>query len=62
MKRWLMSAGLLTIGVLAAAQSSGSAAIHIDPGKVAEALAKGETRVANPGQGAWRRSRKAEAW
>jgi mannose-6-phosphate isomerase-like protein (cupin superfamily) len=48
MKRWLMSAGLLTIGVLASAQSSGSAAIHVDPGKVAEALAKGGSLVTMP--------------
>lgn len=48
MKRWLMSAGLLTIGVLASAQSSGSAAIHVDSGKVAEALAKGGSLVTMP--------------
>ncbi len=45
MKLWLVSASLLTIGVLAGAQSNSSGGIHVDPAKVAAALAKGGSLV-----------------
>src|SRR5260221_12341033 len=48
MKLWLISASLLTIGVLAGAQSNSSGGIHVDPAKVAAALAKGGTLVTRP--------------
>ncbi len=41
MKVWLISALLFTIGVLAGAQGGSSAGVHVDPAKVAAALAKG---------------------
>ena len=48
MKLWLISASLFTIGVLAGAQSNSSGGIHVDPAKVAAALAKGGTLVTRP--------------
>jgi mannose-6-phosphate isomerase-like protein (cupin superfamily) len=48
MKLWLVSASLFTLGVLAGAQPDSSGAIHVDPGKVAAALAKGGTLVTRP--------------
>ncbi len=46
MKLWLALASAMTIGVLTyAQQQSPSAGIHVDPAKVAEALAKGGTLV-----------------
>ena len=46
MKLWLAVASAMTIGVLTyAQQQSPSAGIHVDPAKVAEALAKGGTLV-----------------
>src|SRR5262249_56733361 len=49
MKLWLAFALALTIGVLAHAQQHApSAGIHVDPAKVAEALAKGGTLVTRP--------------
>ncbi len=44
MKLWLVSAFLVVLGVLAGAQD-GSKGIHVDPAKVAEALAKGGSLV-----------------
>ena len=48
MKLWLISASLFTIGVLAGAQSNSSGGIHVDPEKVAAALAKGGSLVTRP--------------
>ena len=48
MKLWLISASLFTIGVLAGAQTNSSGAIHVDPEKVAAALAKGGSLVTRP--------------
>src|SRR5882762_6049689 len=48
MKLWLMSAWLFAIGVLAGAQSDGSGVVHVDPEKVAAALAKGGPLVTRP--------------
>jgi quercetin dioxygenase-like cupin family protein len=48
MKIWLVSASLFTIGVLAAAQTNNSGVVHVDPEKVAAALAKGGSLVARP--------------
>jgi mannose-6-phosphate isomerase-like protein (cupin superfamily) len=46
MKLWLALAAAATLGVLGyAQQQSTSAGIHVDPAKVAEALAKGGTLV-----------------
>src|SRR5258708_27853290 len=47
MKLWVISA-LCTIGVLAGAQSHSSGGIHIEPAKVAAALAKGGSLVTRP--------------
>jgi mannose-6-phosphate isomerase-like protein (cupin superfamily) len=47
-KLWLISAALLTIGVLAGAQGGSSGGIHVDPAKVAAALAKGGSLVTRP--------------
>ncbi len=41
MKLGLISAAVLTIGVLAGAQSGSAGGVHVDPAKVAAALAKG---------------------
>ena len=48
MKLWLVLASLFTIGVLAGAQSDGSGGVHVDPAKVAAALAKGGSLVTRP--------------
>ena len=48
MKLWLIPAMVLTIGVLAGAQSGSSAGVHVDPAKVAAALAKGGPLVTRP--------------
>jgi mannose-6-phosphate isomerase-like protein (cupin superfamily) len=48
MRLWLISALLVTIGVIAGAQSGNSGGVHIDPAKVAAALAKGATLVTRP--------------
>jgi mannose-6-phosphate isomerase-like protein (cupin superfamily) len=48
MKLWLISVALLTIGVLAGAQSGSAGGIHVDPAKVAAALAKGGSLVTRP--------------
>src|SRR4026209_1818770 len=48
MKFWLASAGVLTIGVVAGAQSDSSGVIHVDPEKVAAAIAKGGPLVTRP--------------
>ena len=48
MKSWLVSAGILTIGALAGAQSDTSGVVHVDPEKVAAALAKGGSLVTRP--------------
>ena len=48
MKFWLMSASLFTMGVVAGAQGDRSGVIHVDPEKVAAALAKGGPLVARP--------------
>ena len=48
MKLWLVSASLFTIGVLAGAQSDNSGVVHVDPDKVAAALAKGGSLVTRP--------------
>ena len=49
MKLWLALAAAATLGVLGyAQQQSTSAGIHVDPAKVAEALAKGGTLVTRP--------------
>ena len=45
MKLWLTVMSLFTIVVLAGAQSDGSEGIHVDPAKVAAALAKGGSLV-----------------
>jgi glc operon protein GlcG len=41
MNLWLLSASLFTIVVLAGAQTDNSGVVHVDPEKVAAALAKG---------------------
>jgi mannose-6-phosphate isomerase-like protein (cupin superfamily) len=48
MKLWLISALLVMIGVLAGAQGAGSGGVHVDPAKVATALAKGGSLVTRP--------------
>jgi quercetin dioxygenase-like cupin family protein len=48
MKLWLISAALLTIVVLAGAQGGSAGGIHVDPTKVAAALAKGGSLVTRP--------------
>jgi len=48
MRLWLISASLFTIGVLAGAQGDSSGAVHVDPAKVAAALAKGGSLVTRP--------------
>jgi len=48
MKLWLVSAALFTLGVLAGAQPDSSGAVHVDPAKVAAALAKGGPLVTRP--------------
>src|SRR3989441_13198610 len=48
MNFWLMSAWLFAIGVLAGAQSDNSGVVHVDPERVATALAKGGSLVTRP--------------
>src|SRR6185295_1917419 len=48
MRIWLVSAALVTIGVVAGAQSDSSGVVHIDPAKVAAAIAKGGPLVTRP--------------
>jgi mannose-6-phosphate isomerase-like protein (cupin superfamily) len=48
MKIWLISAALFTIGILAGAQSDSSGVVHVDPERVAAALAKGGPLVTRP--------------
>jgi mannose-6-phosphate isomerase-like protein (cupin superfamily) len=48
MKLCLTLAAVVTVGALAYAQPQPSAGIHVDPAKVAEALAKGGTLVTRP--------------
>jgi len=48
MKLWLLSASLVTMGVLAGAQGDSSGVVHADPAKVAAALAKGGSLVTRP--------------
>jgi quercetin dioxygenase-like cupin family protein len=48
MKLWLISASLFTIVAVAGAQSDSSGVIHVDPAKLAEALAKGGSLVTRP--------------
>jgi mannose-6-phosphate isomerase-like protein (cupin superfamily) len=45
MKLWLISASLFTMGILTGAQSGSPGVIHIEPAKLAEALAKGGSLV-----------------
>ena len=45
---WLVSAALLSLGVVAGAQSDSSGVIHVDPEKVAAAIAKGGPLVTRP--------------
>jgi len=48
MKIWLISAALFTIGILAGAQSDSSGVVHVDPERVAAALAKRGPLVTRP--------------
>jgi mannose-6-phosphate isomerase-like protein (cupin superfamily) len=48
MNIWLISAALFTIGILAGAQSDSSGVVHVDPERVAAALAKGGPLVTRP--------------
>lgn len=48
MRFWLIAAALLTIGVVAGAQSGSAAGVHVDPAKVAASLAKGGSLVTRP--------------
>lgn len=48
MRLCLIAAALFTIGVVAGAQSGGSGGVHVDPAKVAAALAKGGPLVTRP--------------
>ena len=48
MKFWLVAASLFTIGVLVGAQTDSSGVVHVDPAKVAAALAKGGSLVTRP--------------
>ena len=48
MKLWLVAASLVTLGVLAGAQTDSAGGVHVDPAKVAAALAKGGPLVARP--------------
>jgi quercetin dioxygenase-like cupin family protein len=45
MKLWLISASIVTMGILTGAQSGSPGVIHIEPAKLAEALAKGGNLV-----------------
>ena len=48
MNLWLVAASLLTLGALAGAQSDSAGGVHVDPAKVAAALAKGGPLVTRP--------------
>jgi mannose-6-phosphate isomerase-like protein (cupin superfamily) len=48
MKFWFVSATVFTIGVFVGAQSNNSGVVHVDPEKVAAALAKGGSLVTRP--------------
>ena len=48
MRFWVMLVSALAIGTMAGAQSSDSSVVHVDPEKVAAALAKGGTLVTRP--------------
>jgi mannose-6-phosphate isomerase-like protein (cupin superfamily) len=48
MNFWLVAASLLTLGVFAGAQSDSAGGVHVDPAKVAAALAKGGPLVTRP--------------
>ena len=48
MRFCLMLASALVVGAVAAAQNSDSSVVHVDPEKVAAALAKGGTLVTRP--------------
>jgi len=48
MRFWLMVVSVLAVGAISGAQSSDSAVVHVDPDKVAAALAKGGTLVTRP--------------
>jgi mannose-6-phosphate isomerase-like protein (cupin superfamily) len=45
---WLVSAALLTVGMVGGAQSDSSGVVHVDPEKVATAIAKGGPLVSRP--------------
>ena len=48
MRFWLMLASTLMVGAVTGAQNSNSAVVHVDPEKVAAALAKGGPLVTRP--------------
>src|SRR5262249_10446619 len=48
MRFWLLLVSALAVGTLAGAQSSDSSVVHVDPEKVAAALAKGGVLVTRP--------------
>ena len=48
MKLWLMVASVFTICVVAGAQQNSSGVVHVDPDKVAAAIAKGGQLVERP--------------
>jgi len=48
MRFWLMVVSAVAIGAISGAQGSDSAVVHVDPDKVAAALAKGGTLVTRP--------------
>jgi len=48
MRFWLMLVSALAVGTVAGAQSGDSSVVHVDPEKVAAALAKGGTLVTRP--------------
>src|SRR6185295_12014741 len=48
MTLWLVSAALLMVGVVAGAQGGSAGVVHVDPEKVAAAIAKGGPLVTRP--------------
>src|SRR6185295_7843213 len=48
MRIWLIAASLFTVGVFAGAQTDSSGVVHVDPAKVAAAIAKGGPLVTRP--------------
>jgi len=48
MRLWLLSAGMLAVAALAGAQGGDTGVVHVDPEKVAAALAKGGVLVSKP--------------